>query len=463
MTDFQRGFELASDQLVAAAVGARVADYGARVEESLETLIRDMAKIAVNQKDLHYAKGDVVEIWHAGTLNLNATQRGLNVEAFAPRNAGPIDVAVSGESGGTAAQLKYYRSGDATAKAISDPKYQCLDSKVVPADQLDAVRAAALRLASKNAERPEVASSYRHTAQTADDRLRMDGAESRPLSEDQAFDLTRQLRSQGGIDRVQFGLSSRDVIQWQEVLRDAAPVAVRAALLAAALQAAPLLMEIAKQGIESGEISVEDFAPLGQALPAAVLRSGLAGGLTAAVVGAAQRDLLGASLMELDPTVVGAIVVLCISAAGHSVEAARGRISPQEAAARTAEDALTIFVSLGFAAVGQALIPIPLLGALVGNIVGALVARLVIDQANEALLGLAVETGWTFFGLVDQDYRVPESLLADAGWQTINMDRFEPRTLNFQRLEPSRLDLVSIDVSALKRGVVAFRRVGFIA
>lgn len=462
MTEFQRGFQLAADQFVASAVGDRVGDYSFRVEASLEELIGDMARVAVNQKDLHYAKGDVAELWHAGTLNLDATQRGLDVSAFAPRNAGPIDVAIDGPNGGVAAQLKYYRGAEETAKAISDPKYRGLE-KVVPSDQVDSVRAAALRLASKNVERPEVAGSYEHTARVADDRLRIDGAESRPLSEQQSLDLTRQLRRDGTIDRSMFGLSSREIIQWQEVLRDAAPVAARAALLAAALQAAPYLVAIAKKGLETGEIGAEDFAPLGQALPAAVLRSGLAGGLTAAVVGAAHKELLGTSLKELDPTLVSAVVVLCISAAGHSIQAAHGVISPQEAAARTAEDALTIFVSVGFAAVGQALIPIPLLGAMIGNIVGAVVARLVIDQANEAIVGLAVDTGWTFFGLVEQDHTVPSGLLAEAGWQTISLQTIQPRALEVRRLETNRVDLETIDVKVLRRGVVAFRRVGYTA
>ncbi len=460
MAEFQRGFQLAADQFVAAAVGEEVNAYCLGVESSLEELIRDMARVAVNQKDLHYAKGDVAELWHADTLNLHAAQRGLNVEAFAPRNAGAIDVAVSGANDGLAAQLKYYKGAEETAKAISDPKYQGLE-KVVPSDQLDSVRAAALRLASKNGERPEVAESYEHTARVASDRLRLDGAESRPLSEEQAVDLTRQLRRDGTIDRAQFGLSSREIIQWQEVLRDAAPVAARAALLAAALQSAPYLVAIAKKGFETGEIGAEDFAPLGQTLPAAVLRSGLAGGLTAAIVGAAHKELLGASLKELDPTLVSAVVVLCISAAGHSIRAARGAISPQEAAARTGEDALTIFVSIGFAAVSQALIPIPMLGAMLGNIVGAVVARLVIDQANEAIVGLAAETGWTFFGLVEQDHTVPRSLLTAAGWQTISLDTIQPRTLEVRRLETNNLDLETIDVKVLRRGVVAFRRVGF--
>lgn len=462
MSDFQKGYQAALDHFFGEAIGQQVASYGDRVEASVEELIRDMEKVAVNEKGLHYAKGDVAELWHAGTMNLDAVRRGIDVEAFAPRDTSPIDVALRGDGYGLAAQLKFYGSADATAKAISDPKYQDLE-KVVPADQLEGVREAALRLAHGNVERPDVAASYDHTARVVDDHLRIGGAESRPLTEEQSRILTQQFRQDGDIDRGQFGLTPREIIEWQEVLRDATSAAVRAALITAALQAAPYLVAIAKKGIETGEITARDFAPLGRAVPATMLRSGLAGGLTAAIVGAARKELLGASLKDLDPTLVSAAVVLCICAVTNSVKAARGEMTPQEAAARIAEDALTIAVSMGFGVIGQALIPIPLLGSLIGNIVGAVVARLAIDQANAAVLGIAVETGWTFFGLVDQNYAVPAALLSESGWRTVELQKFEPRTAELRSLELRTVDLDRIDVTVLRRGVVAFRRVGYVA
>ncbi|MEI5582305.1 MULTISPECIES: hypothetical protein [unclassified Agromyces] len=462
MSDFRRGYQAALDHFFGDTVGQRVAQYGDRVEASVAELIRDMEKVAMNEKGLDYVKGDVAELWHAGTLNLDAVRRGIDVEAFAPRNASPIDIALRADGYGLAAQLKFYRSADATAKAISDPKYQDLE-KVVPADQLRDVREAALRLADRNVERPDVAASYDHTARVVDDRLRIDGAESRPLTEEQSRILTQQFRQDGGIDQVRFGLTSQELIEWHEVFRDATSAAVRAALITAALQAAPYLVAIARKGIETGAITAKDFAPLGRAVPATMLRSGLAGGLAAAIVGAARKELLGASLKDLDPSLVSAVVVLSLCAVTNSIKAARGELTPQEAAGYTAEDALTIAVALGFGAIGQALIPIPLLGSLIGNIVGALVARLVIDQASAAMLSLAVETGWTFFGLVDQNYTVPAELLSEAGWKMIELRKLGPRPVELRGLEPRTMYPDQIDVTVLRRGVVAFRRVGYVA
>lgn len=462
MSSFERGYQAVADQINGELVGREISDFAARVESSVEELIRDMSKVAQNEKNLHYAKGDVAELWHAGTLNLDATQRHLDVRAYAPRDVSPIDIAMRGDGHGEAAQLKFYGSAEATAQAISDPKYAGLD-KVVPADQLEGVREAAKRLANHHHDsRHEMSESYQHTADVVDDRLRMDGAESRPLSEPQSRELTDSMRRDDKIDREQFGLTSNGVIRWEDILREASTAAVRAALITAALQAAPYLVVLAKKAITTGEIKVADFAPLGQALPATLLRSSLAGGLTAAIVGAARKEVFGAGLKTIDPTLVSAAVVLCLSAVSNSLRAARGETTLLEAAASTAEDSIMLAVALGFSTVGQALIPVPVLGSLLGSIVGALVAKLIVEQTDRAIVGMAVATGWTFFGLVDQNYKIPAALLTAAGWQSVDLRLFEPSALDIQRLEPVTLEPLRIDTTVLRRGVVAFRRVGYV-
>lgn len=462
MSNFERGYQAVADQFAAELVGREVSNFAARVEDSVEELIRDMAKMAQNDKWPDYVKGDVAELWHAGTLNLDATQRSIDVRAFAPRDASPIDVALRGGGHVEAAQLKYYRSAEHTARALSDPLYAGLD-KVGPSDQLEGVREAAQRLATHHAARPDVAAPYEHTADTVDDRLRIDGAESRPLTEKQSRELTESLRRDGDLDREQYNLTPNDVIRWEDIVREATTAAVRAALITAALQAAPYLVAIAKKGIETGEISAEDFVPLGRALPPALIRSSLSGALTAALVGAARKEVFGAGLKNVDPTHVSAVVVLGLCAVSNSLRAARGEISVQEAAARTAEDALSLAVAMGFGAIGQAVIPIPVLGYLVGSVVGALIAGLVIDRANTVIVGIAADTGWTFFGLVDQDYRVPPELLAASGWRSVDLAVLEPRTATLRRLQPANLETATLDMAVLRRGVVAFRQVGYVA
>ena len=462
MSTFRRDYRNVIDNLAGGVTGQQADAYVARVEDALDDVVRKMGYLARNKKDIHYAKGDVAEAWHAGTFNVDTARRGLDASAHAPRDASPIDVSVRGTAT-EHAQLKYFRSPDDTARAISHPKYADLDQKVVPADQLDGVREAAARLASRNIQnRPGVADSYTHTSDTADDRIRMDGAASRPLTEPGARELTKELRAKQDLEREIFGLTPAQVIQWQDILRQSTTAAVRGAVISAALQSAPHLVAIARKGWETGEISVKDFDPLARAIPSTLLRSGVAGGLSAAIVGSARVGALGSALQQVDPTLVAAGVTLAISAYETSIEAARGDITWPMAATRISEDAIVLAGAMGGAAVGQTLIPIPMLGALVGNIVGAAVARLSIDQVNTVVLGIATETGWTVFGVVDQNYTVPPEILEASGWNVLDIRKLEMRRLDFKRLQPTTLELRNVEMTVLRRGVVSFGRVAFL-
>ena len=172
--------------------------------------------------------------------------------------------------------------------------------------------------------------------------------------------------------------------------------------------------------------------------------------------------MLGAGLKNIDPTHVSAAVILCLCAVSNSLRAARGEIAPQEAAASNAEDALTLAMALGFNTLGQALIPVPILGPLVDSIVGALVARLIVEKADSAIVGIAASTGWTFFGLVDHDYKVPTELLSAARWRSVDLSQLQLRALDTRRLNPATLEPMTIDATVLRRGVVAFRRFGYV-
>ncbi len=462
MASFRRDFRNAADAFGGRIGGHRADAYASRVEHGIEDVVQRMADLANTQKSLHYAKGDVAEPWHAHTFNVDATRRGLDAIARVPRDASPRDVSMRGSSV-EHGQIKYYRTAEDTAKAISHPKYSDLEQKVVPADQLEAVRDAAARLASRNAQnRPDVSDSYAHTERVADDRLRLDGAESRPLSERDARELVKQLRAKQDVDRERFGLTPQQVIQWQDILRQATTAATRAAIISAALQSAPYLVAIARKAWKTGEISATDFAPLAEALPHTLLRSGLAGGLSAAIVGSARVGVLGNALQQIDPTLVAAGVTLAVSSFETSVRAARGDIAWPVAAKCISEDAIVLATAMGGAALGQALIPIPMLGALAGNIVGAVVARLAIEQGNEVVLGFAEETGWTVFGMVEQSYTVPEDVLEASGWSVLDVDRFCPQRIELQRVRPVSQDIHTVNMRVLRRGVVSFGEVAYV-
>ena len=463
MTPFRRDYDKVIDNfggnLAGQQAGAQVDAYAERVEGALDVMIQRMRDLACNEKGIHYAKGDVAEAWHAGAFNVDAMRRGIDARATLPRDASEIDIVLNG-SRDASAQVKYYRNPDATAKAIGAPKYAEVDQKIVPADQINDVRIAARGLADKNAvTRPEVAAAHENTFETVDDRIRMDGAESLPLTEREALELVKQLRENGDIDRERFGLSQQQVLKMHDIVRECGSAAVRAAAISAALHVAPYLLEIAIKTWETGEIRAKDFEPLARSLPGTMLRSGMAGGISASIVGYAAR----AGLQRLDPTLVAACVALGISAVETSFDVARGNTTWPVAAKRISDDALVLAIAAGGGALGQTFIPIPVLGALIGNLVGGFVARVLLEKRDRAVLGLAVDTGWTFFGLVTQDYTVPPDILEAAGWKVFEPQRFVPQRFEFKRFEPLLFEPKKIEMNVLRRGVVSINRIGYLA
>jgi|GEM_PF-908973 len=473
MREFHRGFQLVADTLGNKLAGQETQDYVVRVDGAIDQLVEEMGKLVDNDKGLLYAKGDLFEAWHAYTLNLDAVRRGLDVHASVPRDHSPIDVRVTSLFNTIDAQLKDCRTAEDTARAISNPKYQDMDQKIVPSDQMDAVREITARLALKNQlTRPEMEESYSHTAKVTDDRLRLGGASGRPLSEFESRQLTQQLRADGDVDREGYGLTPEQVIQWEDFLRETSTAAIRAAALSAAIQMAPHIAALVLKALKAGELTLKDLVPMGKQVPSAVLRSGLSGGLTASIIAAARMGTLGGAFKDLDPTMVAACVALSITTIGTSIKAAQGIISWQVAGKTMVEDSLVLACAMGCAtAAGQFAIPIPLLGAVIGNIVGAIVARLVIAKANEVMLGVAADTGWTFFGMVCQDYSIPDSIFLQEAWDSLKIELLHMEELRVEELEIDELELDHLEVEEiamepitahiLRRGVISFGRVGY--
>lgn len=437
MSSFRRDFGRSTEYFVAAAAGRDVNEYSDRIQSEIDDCVQKMRGMVDNAKDPNkWAKGDVAEAWHAGTYNVDVVRRGLypRPSAATPRDRSPTDVYVGVDGQGIGVQIKNHADAEVNRDAINHPKYDG-HQKVVPEGQV---------LDSGHS-----------------DRIQAFEAESLPLKEAASRDLVKQLREAGDVDRERFGLTVADRVQWEDVFREATTAGTRAAILGAVLQTCPYLLAIAKRTWETGELSAKEFAPLARALPTTLLRSGVAGGLSAAVMGAVRKGVLG-STRQVHPTVVAAAVVLAMGAFRTSAKAARGEVTWPVAAKRISEDAIVLVAAMGGATVGQALIPILGLGALVGNIVGAAMARLAIDKVDSVVLGIAAETGWTVFGLVDQNYTVPGELLRASGWNVLDIITFTPRPLDVRRVRLRTIELKKIGMTVLRRGVISFGRVAYL-
>ena len=130
-------------------------------------------------------------------------------------------------------------------------------------------------------------------------------------------------------------------------------------------------------------------------------------------------------------------------------------------------DMFTTTCSLALGAVGQAVITVPVLGFMIGSFVGSIVGSFSYGIVYKPAISFCIDTGFTMFGLVKQDYQLPEDVLKEIGievfdyenfeYDTFEPERFEFNTFNMDRFEPERIDMIF-----LRRGVIGVNEIGFL-
>ena len=269
MTSFSDEYKRTLDAIDGVAGTFDAAAYANSVQRSLDEAIDALRQEAAHRVNVSedYLKGWLAEQWHAETLKVSGQARGRSdIWASVQGNNRPgEDVRYGDLTTSKVAEVKYYKSGTDTAKAISRPEYEGR-TKIVPSDQKESVRSAAERLAHKNRDnRPAQVSQYEDTARNADDRLRVDNANSKPLDEANAKQMAKDFKRNGDIDPDKFGLNSESFVEWTDIARQSGEAALHAAALSAALAAAPHIWKTLNEYIESGEVDVGLLAERGQA------------------------------------------------------------------------------------------------------------------------------------------------------------------------------------------------------
>jgi hypothetical protein len=333
--------------------------------------------------------------YHLGTtFNMSAAELGQRFQAIVtefegvnPNPHDPADVRLIGPSGETLAEVQAKVIGE-TARRIHElggERYQRL-LLAVPSDHLDSAQATlAARIAQADPAFLEH-SAYDDLLGRLDDRVSWHGAASEPINSDElraaATNPDGYFRSL--VDREQAGLSSQ--------LDSAASAAVQVPLTqllevvgaagAAGLSAFTASVVFASVG-NAARVRAGSMAPTAAALATVTASTGaLARGAYVGGVGQSVRLLAENGVL---PDVLGGGSIAFVAARATwelgaiGVQLAQGRIAPDEAAARSAQSMLRIGYAYGGMVVGQALIPIPVVGALIGGAVGSVCAAVTIQ------------------------------------------------------------------------------------
>lgn len=104
---------------------------------------------------------------------------------------------------------------------------------------------------------------------------------------------------------------------------------------------------------------------------------------------------------------------------------------------------------------------------MIGSLVGATVARMLIGQAEGFLMGVAVERGWAVLDIVNQDYALPADALRVAGWEPLDVEALDVEALDVEALDVEALDVEplminGVRVRMLRRGLIGVGTVGYL-
>lgn len=191
------GFVGGITALPTAAMEFTTYQYTSNVNQAFTQL-----KTSVIQRGLQYANntvasrgGYIAEDFVAGTYNLDAVIKRQNPSAIVPQShdAASADIIYDNNK---SASLKY--NGDAVSTAKNQTRVAYGNQvRVVPADQVDDVKAALDDMSHKNLlkGRPDAAKIQQDTKKLVDDRIRGDnGVQSTPLTKEQDMKLAKAIK-----------------------------------------------------------------------------------------------------------------------------------------------------------------------------------------------------------------------------------------------------------------------------
>ena len=143
-------------------------------------------------------------------------------------------------------------------------------------------------------------------------------------------------------------------------------------------------------------------------------------------------------------------------------------MEPREMGSVLTKEVIVSSVALAGGSVGQALVPeLPVLGYMLGSLIGSVLATVVVGFGEKVLLSFCVETGFTCFGLVKQDYTLPEEVLREMGVELAEVERIYPDIIEPDRIKPDRVEVEriqyeTVEFHIVKRGIIGFNKVGYL-
>lgn len=364
----------------AKGVGGFEVEYLENLKNAVKEANAEVAQIqnTFGNNDVASLGGFFAEIHQAGTFNINAAFKGVSERVSVPHSndyASP-DIQTSWLEEYSS---KYYKTALDSAKAQTErtwqSDYQDLkfegQSRLIPGDQLkDAQTYADHKIAKELDNRPDVAKDWQDTRDHLTDRIKSpSGVESDPLTKQQSLDAARLIKEGKPIE-----FEAPDKFNWELHSKEIGEAAVSAAAISVVVSSAPVILGNLVKVYKNKDYDWSEYlGDLGSyaknEVPAvagdAFLKAAVAGSLTSA----AKNGVLGESFQNISPGVIAVISVSAVESAKALWKYQQGELTGEQAASEAFKAGLKSSAALAGKIAGQALIPIPVVGALIGSMV----------------------------------------------------------------------------------------------
>lgn len=471
MGGFEEGYTYFAKNASAYAAATMSDSYVTNVNDEIDKLVKDLNSFEGFKTASKILKGDVAEFWHAGTFNINSALKDSSHRAFVDRSHAPASTDISTNFGDKYG-LKYYSDGQASAKAqsvsvLNVPIYKG-QIRIIPRDQLEEATKYLERIIRTEAvRRPEQVSRYQETLDMLTDRLSdSKGAESIPLSKKEAYELAT-LAKQGKINAVELGLTTEELVKYNYVIQQAFKAGLTAAIISIVLKVAPEIFKSIDYLLKNGKINAEQFKKIGFAAVSGGAEGFIRGSVSAAITASCKAGLLGGALKSANPPIIAAVTVITMNVISNAFQVALGKKTRRQLSEEFIRNMYISACSLIGGGVSQALIEIPILGYMLGSFIGSIFGSFTYNLGSKAVLSFCVDSGFTMFGLVEQDYTLPKEIIEQIGIETFDYETFEygtfkPESFSYDTFDTETFEPDTLDITFLRRGVIGVSKVGYV-
>ena len=346
---------------------------------------------------------------------------------------------------------------------------------LVPSDKLEGAREyAAKRIA--RAESRGLDGEAQRWAKVRDnltDRIKTaDGVEGRAATNEEMRQKAVDVSSGKRLDPADDGMTTAKLVAAQDIARQSFKAGGTAAALSAALSVAPEIYRAIDYLIAEGELDDEHLKAIGTAACTGAANGFVSGSATAAITAAAAKGTFGgavkaAALSSKGANVIASLVVLTMETLRNSYLVASGRMEPAQMASNMGQSVLSTVVMFGGAAVATALSGGAAVPALIGSFIGGAAGSMAFKPVSSCVMRVCVDSGFTFFGVVEQDYEVPKRLLAKLGIKGASVKTARVKIADvaaaprLASASPKTADLHTVDVAFMERGLVGVNKVAY--